>query len=112
MVISASGRLARATFVNSISVSCEVPDAWLPSAIFCFPERAAWIVTHRSAPSHKSQAFLSQAFLPVDVAGERWHLDNAVTVEKGRRLMAVPGVTTRNAMCTQSTARRRIGSPT
>ena len=107
MVISASGRLARATFVNSISVSCEVPDAWLPSAIFCFPERAAWIVTHRSAPSHSSRAFV-----PVDVAGERWHLDNAVTVEKGRRLMAVPGVTTRNAVCTQSTARRRIGSPT
>jgi len=30
-----------ATFVSLISVSFEVPEAMLPSTIFCFPERAA-----------------------------------------------------------------------
>jgi hypothetical protein len=30
-----------ATFVSLISISLEVPEAWLPSTMFCFPERAA-----------------------------------------------------------------------
>jgi len=34
-------RLARATPTNFNSNFFEVPDAWLPSAMFCLPLRAA-----------------------------------------------------------------------
>jgi len=37
-------RLARATPTSLSSVFLEVPEAWLPSAIFCLPLRAAWII--------------------------------------------------------------------
>jgi len=33
--------------VSLISVSLEVPEAMLPSMMFCLPERAAWIIWSR-----------------------------------------------------------------
>ncbi len=41
VISSNSSRLARATLMSFISPSFEVPETWLPSRIFCFPERAA-----------------------------------------------------------------------
>ena len=38
---SSSSRLPRATLVNLISDSLEVPETWLPSAMFLLPLRAA-----------------------------------------------------------------------
>jgi hypothetical protein len=42
--VSSSSRLARATLVSLISISFEVPDAWLASTMFCFQDRAAWTI--------------------------------------------------------------------
>jgi len=39
--------LARATLVSLSSVSLEVPLAWLPSRMFCLPERAACTIWSR-----------------------------------------------------------------
>ena len=40
VVLEELARLARATFISLSSFSLEVPEASLPSTMFCFPERA------------------------------------------------------------------------